>query len=207
LVAGADIDCADQVRAELCCLSSAVVGYRNGTVAILNLFLQHGFTPLHYASAFGHLAAAQMFVKYGAKVDIQDKQGKTPESLATEGRQVHVAEYLATVAQGRTSCARLRDWLHAIGLAAYYNGFLAQGFDDIDFLSSAGLTEGDLDAVGVVLAGHRSKLLQVYRIHEFAQPPAGGQDAASEASGDGSGSGSSGSGSGSDSDEDSDESD
>ncbi len=131
--------------------------------------LQHGFTALHYASAFGHLETAQMLVKYGANVGALDAQGKTPEALAEEGRQAHVATYLAQVSQGRTSCARLRDWLYAIGLGSYYNAFLAQGFDDIDFLATAGLTEGDLDAVGVSLAGHRSKLLQVYRIHEFTQ--------------------------------------
>ena len=135
----------------------------------VNASPQNGFTALHYASAFGHLNTAHILVKYGAKVDTLDSQGKTPHELAEEGRQPQVAEYLAEVSQGRTSCARLRDWLHAIGLGAYYNAFLAQGFDDIDFLASAGLTEVDLDAVGVVLAGHRSKLLQVYRIHDFTQ--------------------------------------
>jgi hypothetical protein len=175
--------------------------------------MQHGFTALHYSAAFGHLSTVKVLIKYGARIDVTDAQGKTPQFLAEEGRQPHVATYLAQVMTSRTSCARLRDWLHAVGLGSYYNAFLAQGFDDIDFLATAGLTEADLDAVGVALAGHRSKLLQVYRIHEFTQAATGAaaasegeeagditaENASESASGSDSGS-DSGSGSGSDSD-------
>ena len=32
---------------------------------------------------------------------------------------------------------------------------MEQGFDDIEFLSQSGLTDTDLDSIGVKLAGHR----------------------------------------------------
>jgi hypothetical protein len=42
-----------------------------------------------------------------------------------------------------------------LGLASLYGAFLRQGFDDVDFIASAGLTDADLDAIGVKLPGHR----------------------------------------------------
>ena len=51
--------------------------------------------------------------------------------------------------------ARLRNWLTHLGLQYAYGAFLEQGFDDIEFLSQSGLTDTDLDSIGVKLAGHR----------------------------------------------------
>ena len=40
-------------------------------------------TPLHEASSYGLLEAARLLLRYGAKVDEKDEEGKTPYQLAT----------------------------------------------------------------------------------------------------------------------------
>ena len=58
-------------------------------------------------------------------------------------------------------------WLNGIGLGRYLETFLANGFDDIDFLSTAGMTAEDLDAMDIKLPGHRKKLSTLYRISDY----------------------------------------
>ncbi len=50
---------------------------------------------------------------------------------------------------------QLRDWLFHLGMQELYGAFLQQGFDDLEFIVQAGLSDSDLDAVGVTLNGHR----------------------------------------------------
>lgn len=164
-----------------------------------------GYTPLHYAAAFGNLEATRAIVQYGADVQAVSAEGSSALDLASEGRQAAVAQFLAAAGSTRSATARLKDWLHAIRLGGYFNAFLAQGFDDVDFIATSGLTQADLDAVGVTLAGHRSKLLQVYRISEFTSGSAAAGAGEGSDSDDGSDSDSD-SGSGSDSGSDTDES-
>lgn len=172
---------------------------------LLRLPPQLGYTPLHYAAAFGNLEATRAIVQYGADVQAVSAEGSSALDLASEGRQAAVAQFLAAAGSTRSATARLKDWLHAIRLGGYFNAFLAQGFDDVDFIATSGLTQADLDAVGVTLAGHRSKLLQVYRISEFTSGSAAAGAGEGSDSEDGSDSDSD-SGSGSDSGSDTDES-
>lgn len=50
------------------------------------------------------------------------------------------------------------EWLKSIGMPEYIAGFLDNGFDDLEVLQEDGLTEDDLDLIGVEKKGHRKKL-------------------------------------------------
>ena len=69
--------------------------------------------------------------------------------------------------------ARLCEWLAHLSMLYALPAFIATGYDDVDFIASAGLTEADVDALGVVAPGHRRKLLCLYAISSFVTPAAG----------------------------------
>jgi len=52
-------------------------------------------------------------------------------------------------------------------LQEHFIGLLKQGFDDIDFIARVGLSDTDLDAIGVQLAGHRKKLSTLYLVEGY----------------------------------------
>jgi hypothetical protein len=52
--------------------------------------------------------------------------------------------------------SRVREWLSRINLERYFDQFIANGYDDLDTVEN--LTDEDLDAIGVTLAGHRKRL-------------------------------------------------
>ena len=61
-----------------------------------------GSTPLHFAAANGHTPIVRLLVEHGARPTACDKDGLTPESLAT--------------AQGHAACVSLlRSWITAYG--------------------------------------------------------------------------------------------
>jgi serine/threonine protein kinase len=49
-------------------------------------------------------------------------------------------------------------WLKNIGLEEYEKNFVENGFDDFDFLKKYGLTNQNLDEIGIELPGHRRKI-------------------------------------------------
>ena len=51
-------------------------------------------TPLHLASKYGHVTAADILIERGADLSAQDKYGKTPLHLALEKEQVEIARIL-----------------------------------------------------------------------------------------------------------------
>ncbi|KAK1938808.1 Ankyrin-3 [Phytophthora citrophthora] len=74
------------------------------TVAILNLFLQHGANPnvrsdrgktaLHYAISDGLCEAARVLLDAGASIDAQDEDGRTPLYCAVQERSLLVIHLL-----------------------------------------------------------------------------------------------------------------
>ena len=68
--------------------------------AVIQRLLEHGAdpnicdnyhtTPLHQASSHGLLEAARLLLRYGAKVDMKDKEGKTPLQLAVSDEMTKV---------------------------------------------------------------------------------------------------------------------
>lgn len=53
------------------------------------------------------------------------------------------------------------EWLKALGVAQYGQSFLDNGYDDLEICKQIG--DPDLDAIGVVDAQHRQKLLKSIR--------------------------------------------
>ena len=61
-----------------------------------------------------------------------------------------------------------KKWLYHLEAGVYLNGFLNAGYD-LEFISRHGLSEVDLDCVGIPVEklGLRRKLLQLYHLDRF----------------------------------------
>ena len=55
---------------------------------------EHGFTPLHFATAMGHADVARLLLEHGANVNAKSKDGWTPLHLAAYWRRAEVARLL-----------------------------------------------------------------------------------------------------------------
>lgn len=66
--------------------------------------------------------------------------------------------------------ARLCDWLAHLSMLYALPAFIATGYDDVDFIAAAGLSDRDIDALGVAAPGHRRKLAQLFAIGRFVAP-------------------------------------
>lgn len=67
--------------------------------------------------------------------------------------------------------SRLRDWLTSLSMLYVLPSLVASGYDDIDFIASVGLSDADIDNLGVTAPGHRRKLLHLYGIDKYASVP------------------------------------
>ncbi|XP_052239797.1 protein phosphatase 1 regulatory subunit 12A-like isoform X3 [Dreissena polymorpha] len=74
---------------------------------------------------------------------IKDIESKFMEFMSGEGQILSVGE-----------------WLESLGLNQYENNFIANGFDNIDFLDPRVLEEQDLEQIGVLSHPDRCKILQ-----------------------------------------------
>jgi len=96
---GADRDCSDKNGRNA--LYYSVV---SGNETIVKLFLKSslcnepdalwGFTPLHLAASLGNIELVKFLVKFGCSIYYKDKQGRTPEQVASDARRTEVAEFL-----------------------------------------------------------------------------------------------------------------
>jgi len=78
-------------------------------------------------------------------------------------------------------------------MVEYVPQFVAQGFDDPEFLLENGdktLTDGALDAMGIVKPGHRSKLRALFGLREYLESLEEQSEEEEESEEDASGSGS-----------------
>lgn len=55
---------------------------------------EHGFTPLHSSCMEGHIECVMLLIKNGAHLDIKDKNGRTPITLAREKSFISLANFL-----------------------------------------------------------------------------------------------------------------
>ena len=164
-----------------------------------------GHTALHYAATSGSAPTAKVILESGVDLEMANEDNHTALELAVVQNSVQVADLIR--AKRAESWARtdnaVANWLQTIELPQYADLLLSQGWDDINFISSVGFTEFDLDKLGIKKGGHRRKLLSKFRANEFAsyKPPDVNKDAGSDDSGSDDDSDDSGS------DDDSDESD
>lgn len=116
-----------------------------------------------------------MLLDAGAEPLDEGPGGATAIDMAELGGFEGVAEVLRRHAEGRGSGGAdaakkaLVAWLNALGCGEFLARFLTAGYDDLAFLASQGLTEADLDCIGVPneKLGLRKKLLAMHSVHEF----------------------------------------
>lgn len=151
---------------------------------------------------------AQVLLDAGAEPSNEGPGRATALDMAELGGFEGVAEVLQkhTLRRGEAGAANKRAltaWLQALGCVEFLARFLTAGYDDLAFMASHGLTEADLDCIGVPheKLGLRKKLLAMHAVREFLPNEDGGEEdqtgsvGRSSAEEDGSADGSSSSGS------------
>lgn len=134
-----------------------------------------GLTPLHYASGNGHLATMEVLLGAGAETFTQSAGGATALDIAEmAGFDDGAALLKKRTLGGEAGVARRKavgSWLEALGCEEFLARFLRAGYDDLSFIASQGLTEADLDCVGVPgeKLGLRKKLLAMHGVEQFLE--------------------------------------
>jgi len=77
------------------------------------------------------------------------------------------ADAVVQLADSRT---RLRDWLTSLSMLYALPALVTHGYDDSDLIAAVGLSEADIDNLGLTAPGHRRKLLHLYNIDRFTAP-------------------------------------
>ena len=129
---------------------------------------QHGFTALHYAVVSRNKQAVGVLIEAGALVSIASNEGTTPLDIAQKLAFEEVADILASKQKMEDDplVPKFREWLVSLGAGEFIFSFLQAGYD-MKFISANGLSDKDLDCVGVPMTrlGLRRKLES---LHEFA---------------------------------------
>ena len=149
-------------------LEAIHIGARYGYVSVVKTLLDGGIpvnvtdrwghTSLHYASRHGHISTVELLLKRGASTDVKTDAGHTPidfssnEDIRERLLQAHASESTDNRDGG------IRRWLSHIGLEKYAPNFLSQGYDDLDVIDVDGISDTDLNHIGIQKPGHRKKL-------------------------------------------------
>uniref|UniRef100_K3WLG1 Uncharacterized protein n=1 Tax=Globisporangium ultimum (strain ATCC 200006 / CBS 805.95 / DAOM BR144) TaxID=431595 RepID=K3WLG1_GLOUD len=72
----------------------------NSSYSILDYRNHEDETPLHVAVKFGYVDAVRALLRYGASIDAEDSQGRTPLVLSIMENQVECAQLLQTQSHG-----------------------------------------------------------------------------------------------------------
>ena len=132
-----------------------------------------GATPLQYAAGNGHLKAMEALLDSGAETSAESPEGATALDMAEMAGFGDAAVLLRKRAvRGEAGAAKRRalvSWLEALDCEEFLGRFLRAGYDDLPFMASHGLTEADLDCVGVPgeKLGLRKKLLALHGVEHF----------------------------------------
>jgi len=119
-----------------------------------------GHTALHYASRHGHISTVELLLKNGASTQVKTDAGHTPidfsanQDIRERLLQAHASEGTEDNSEG----IGIRRWLSHIELERYAPMFLSQGYDDLDVIDVDGISDDDLNYIGVQKPGHRKKL-------------------------------------------------
>ncbi|CAM9834734.1 unnamed protein product, partial [Laminaria digitata] len=132
-----------------------------------------GVTPLHYAAGNGHLKTMEVLLDAGAETSAESPGGATALDMAEMAGFGDAAALLRKRAiRGEAGVVKRRalvSWLEALDCEEFLGRFLRAGYDDLSFMASHGLTEADLDCVGVPgeKLGLRKKLLAMHGVEQF----------------------------------------
>ena len=132
-----------------------------------------GATPLQYAAGNGHLITMEVLLDAGAETLAESPGGATALDMAEMAGFGDAAALLKKRAvRGEAGAAKRRallSWLEALDCEEFLGRFLRAGYDDLPFLASHGLTEADLDCIGVPgeKLGLRKKLLAMHGVEQF----------------------------------------
>lgn len=132
-----------------------------------------GATPLQYAAGNGHLKTMEVLLDVGAETLAESPGGATALDMADMAGFGDAAALLRKRAvRGEAGAAKRRalvSWLEALDCEEFLGRFLRAGYDDLPFMASHGLTEADLDCVGVPTEklGLRKKLLAMHGVEQF----------------------------------------
>ncbi|CAM9601617.1 unnamed protein product, partial [Ascophyllum nodosum] len=149
-----------------------------------------GMTPLHYAAVKGHLRTIDVLLSAGADASAEGPGG----ALALDAARMagfddacallkkHSRREDAQIAERRKA---LGAWLESLGCGEFLWRLLRAGYDDLYFMAEHGLTEEDLDCVGVPKEklGLRKKLLVMHGVEEFLDKLPGGKGTGAPGSG------------------------
>ncbi|CAM9528668.1 unnamed protein product [Ectocarpus fasciculatus] len=142
-----------------------------------------GFTPLCYAAGNGHLKTIEVLL--GAGADTSSSFEAPYAATALDMAEMAGFDDAATLLRSRAlageeggGAARrktLASWLGVLGCEEFFGRFLRAGYDDLRFMASQGLTEADLDCVGVPgeKLGLRKKLLAMHGVEAFLNADGG----------------------------------
>lgn len=141
--------------------------------ADINIQDQWGFTPLHYAVVARKKDVVLHLLSNGASSIITSKAGTTAGDIATHMNFEDVADALKSKLnlEADPTVPQFRSWLTHLGAGEYLKGFLEAGYD-LRFVAQNGLTDADLDCVGIPAAkmGLRRKIAQLHALEQFYSP-------------------------------------
>mmetsp|Transcript_6106 Transcript_6106/g.9124 ORF Transcript_6106/g.9124 Transcript_6106/m.9124 type:complete len:224 (-) Transcript_6106:1472-2143(-) len=134
---------------------------------------QFGFTSLHYAVVSHKRDVVMYLLSMGASTIIESKAGSTPLDLAEKLKFTEIIDALRSKLnmEKDPNIPKFREWLNHIGSGEYMSKFLDAGYD-LAFISLHGLTDTDLDCVGIPMTrlGLRRKLTHLHDIKKFYTP-------------------------------------
>ena len=132
-----------------------------------------GATPLQYAAGNGHLKTMEVLLDAGAGTSAESPGGATALDMAEmAGFGDAVVLLRKRAVRGEAGAVKRRSlvsWLEALDCEEFLGRFLRAGYDDLPFMASHGLTEADLDCIGVPTEklGLRKKLLAMHGVEQF----------------------------------------
>ncbi|CAM9297743.1 unnamed protein product, partial [Hapterophycus canaliculatus] len=172
-----------------------------------------GLTPLMWAAGHGHLRTMEVLLGAGANSSSSSSfssseapGGSTALDMAAMAGFDDAAALLKSQAAageaGGWAAKRkaLASWLGVLGCEEFLGRFLRAGYDDLEFMASQGMTEADLDCVGVPREklGLRKKLQAMHGVGGFLDVRDGGGAPTTDAVGEGENESSTGGSSGDD---------
>ncbi|CAM9489817.1 unnamed protein product [Choristocarpus tenellus] len=130
---------------------------------------RHGLTPLHYAAGNGKKKCVELLIATGSLPSIQGPNGSTALDMAKQGGYGDIVVLIQRSFDKGRERTIMKAWLESLDCEEYLARFFCAGYDDLGFIVDHGLTQGDLDCIGIPLCklGLRRKLLALHNAASF----------------------------------------